>query len=103
MTTEVLTLISQRNVPTPNGGTVPVDDGTREVFAERRSVGMKESYEAAAVGLKPEIVFVLEDALDYEGEKYAVYNDVRYRVHRNFQPKDSTTLELVLIREVNKP
>lgn len=50
---------------------------SRTVFATLRSVGQKEFYEAAAVGLKPEIVFVLEDYLDYQDEQIVLYKPFR--------------------------
>lgn len=41
----------------------------KPVFAKRVSVGGAEFYQAAAVGLRPEVKFVIADALDYSGER----------------------------------
>ena len=101
MTTEVLTLIQVNKKPLPNGG-AKTTDRRREVFAARRSVGMRETYQASIAGMKPEVKFVLEDALDYQLETHAEHEGVRYRVLRTFQPPDSTNLEIVLTREMSK-
>lgn len=71
--------------------------GKKEVFAQVRSVGMKESYEALAVGLKPELTFVLADYYDYDGQEFIEYNSVRYRVLRTYR-KTSNELEIVVTR-----
>lgn len=69
----------------------------KEVFAQVRSVGMKESYEALAVGLKPELTFVLADYYDYDDQEFIEYNSVRYRVLRTYR-KTSNELEIVVTR-----
>jgi len=45
----------------------------RAVFAQVKSIGQSEFYQAAAVGLKPEIKFVIADYLDYDEEKKLRY------------------------------
>jgi len=99
--TDVLTLIQVEKIPLPNGG-VKSTETLRDVFASRRSVGMRETYQASIAGFKPELVFKLEDALDYNGETHAEYDGVRYRILRTFQPEGSTEFQIVLTREVNK-
>lgn len=69
----------------------------KEVFAQIRSVGMKESYEALAVGLKPELTFALADYYDYDDQEFIEYNSVRYRVQRTYR-KASNELEIVVTR-----
>lgn len=54
-------------------GDMTVQEIERPVFAEIKSIGQKEFYEAAAVGMKPEIKFVIADFLDYKGEKQLKY------------------------------
>lgn len=97
---ELLTLISQCNEVDDYGDLV-TKETSRQVFCEIRSVGQKEFYQAHANGLKPEIVFVLSDYLDYENEMLAVYNGQRYRVLRTYRVKGSNKIELVCYREVN--
>lgn len=62
-------------------------------------MGQKEYYQAHAVGLQPEIKFVLADYLDYENEMLAEYNGQRYRVLRTY--RSGRELEIVCYREVN--
>lgn len=50
----------------------------RTVFAEVKSIGQSEFYQAAAVGLKPEIKFVIADFLDYQNEKKLKYAPFTY-------------------------
>lgn len=70
----------------------------RPVFAEEKSVGQTEFYQAAAAGLRPEIKFVLADYLDYQGEKRLRYTpfagtEEEYTVVRTYR-KDER-LEIV--------
>lgn len=58
---------------------------SREVFAEVRSIGQSEFYQAAASGLKPEVKFVIADYLDYKNEKEVEWNGTRYNVLRTYQ------------------
>lgn len=95
---EVLTLISQTH-GTDEYGDPKLKESSREVFARLASVGQKEFYEAHAVGLKPELKFVLTDYLDYEGEMLAEHNGIRYRVLRTY--RKGQELELTVYREVN--
>ena len=85
---EVLTLIKR----TP--GTDEISK--REVFCSLRSVGMREFYQAHAVDVHPEAVFVLEDYLDYDGETLADHEGTRYRVLRTY--RTGQELELVVVR-----
>lgn len=96
--TDVITLISQTKTVDEYGDLVTTET-SREVFAERRSVGMKEFYQAQAVGLQPEIVFVLSDYLDYQNERYVEYGGRRYNVIRTYSTEQK--IEIVCASEVN--
>ena len=63
------------------------------------SVGVKEFYEAAAVGLQPELKFILSDYLDYNGETCLEYDGKRYRIARTYRA--GRKHEIVCYREVN--
>ena len=69
----------------------------KEVFAQVRSIGMKENYEALAVGLKPELTFILADYYDYDDQEFIEYNTVRYKVLRTYR-KTTNELEIVVTR-----
>lgn len=98
MMTELITLITQQRGVDAYGDAVLVET-SREVFAEIASVGLKEFYQAAAVGLQPELRFILQDYLDYEGEQLLEHNGTRYRVLRTY--RTGQRLELTCTREVN--
>ena len=95
---EIWTLITATQ-PADEYGDLVVTETTREVFAKLGSIGMKEFYQAQAVGLQPELKFVLADYLDYEGETLVEYNGQRYRVLRTYRAGQE--LELTVYREVN--
>lgn len=71
----------------------------REVFCDVASIGQKEFYQAQAVGLQPEIKFILADHLDYEGEQLVEYDGQLLRVLRTY--RTGHALEIVCYREVN--
>lgn len=76
----------------------------KPVFAKRLSVGGAEFYQAAAVGLRPEVKFVIADALDYSGERllswqpFASEDALTYTVIRTYQK--GNTLEITCRRGV---
>lgn len=71
---------------------------TREVFCEVKSVGMKEKYQAQAIGLLPELTFVLPDYYEYDDEQKIIYQEKEYRVIRTYV-KDTDEIELVVTRD----
>lgn len=98
MRTEVLTLINQARSVDEYGDPV-ITETARDVFCEVASVGMKEFYQAHAVGLQPEVKFILADYLEYDGELYALHGGTRYKVLRTF--RKGLQLEITCTREVN--
>lgn len=94
----VLTLIQQTQGVDDYGDPV-AKEATREVFAKLGSIGQKEFYQAHAVGLRPELKFVLADYLDYSDEPIVEYEGQRYRVLRTY--RNGQHLELTVYREVN--
>lgn len=95
---DVITLIQQIRSVDDYGDPV-ITETTRDVFAKLGSIGQKEFYQAHAVGLQPEIKFVLADYLDYDGEELVQHNDQRYRVLRTY--RKGQELEITVYREVN--
>lgn len=95
---EVISLIQQTHGVDDYGDPV-ITDTSREVFAKLGSIGQKEFYQAHAVGLQPEVKFILADYLDYDGEEQVEHNGVRYRVLRTY--RKGQELELTVYREVN--
>ena len=70
----------------------------REVFAEVRSIGMREFYNAAQTDYKPECTAVLADYRDYNGEAIVMMADVPYHVIRTY--REGKQLELTLERRI---
>ena len=68
----VITLKKEVNTVNEYGDTVKTYT-SRNVFAEVKSISQSEFYQAEAVGLKPEIKFVIADFADYQGEKILNY------------------------------
>lgn len=95
---DILTLIQQTQSVDEYGDQVTTET-TRDVFCKLGSVGQAEFYQAQAVGLKPEVKFVLADYLDYSDEPLVQHNGTRYRVLRTY--RTGQELELTVYREVN--
>lgn len=104
MQNEVIKLISEVTAVNEYGDMVK-SYSEKTVFADLKSIGQSEFYQAQANGLKPEIKFVLADCLDYTNEKiikYQGFNDVEeetYTVIRTYRSGNS--LELVCKRGVD--
>ncbi len=96
MYNDVITLLSITESVNDIGDLVETIAKT-EVFAHARSVGMKEKYEALAVGLKPELTFVLSDYYDYDDQEFIEYEGSRYTVLRTYR-KATNELEIVVTR-----
>lgn len=102
MYNEIITLIKKK-VDIDSYGDPVVIEERREIFAEVKSIGQTEFYQAEAVGLKPEIKFVIADYFDYENEKtleYAQYESdpERYHIIRTYRVDN--TLEIVCSRGI---
>ena len=95
---EIIILIKATQTTDAYGDLVTTET-SREVFAKLGSIGQKEFYQAQAVGLQPELKFILADYLDYEGETLVEHNGQRYRVLRTYRAGQE--LELTVYREVN--
>lgn len=65
-----------------------------ELFAEQRSIGQKEFYQAQTEGEKPEVKFVIPDYLDYDGQRIVIHEGIRYKFLRTFRKNGSTELEI---------
>lgn len=103
MYNDVINLLSETEVEAANGDLIP-SETIKTVFANVRSIGMKEQYEALSNGLHPECTFIIADYLDYNNEQYIEYGTdsagkpVRYRVLRTFRKDGADELEIVVTR-----
>ena len=99
----IITLIAESNTVDEYGDTTTAEN-ERTIFAEVKSIGQSEFYQAQAVGLKPEIKFLIADFADYQNEKKLKYTpfggkeDV-YTVLRTYRTKNQ--LEIVCKRGID--
>lgn len=87
---EVISLVSE--TPEAHGVFATISETSRDVFAEIRSVGYNEFYAAKSAGIEPSIVFVLQDYMEYNGEKVVLFDSKRFRVVRTYT--NGQTIEL---------
>ena len=90
MQNDVISLVAKTYTIDAYGDTVATRT-TRDVFAEIRSIGMKEKYEALQAGLNPEYTFVLADYYEYDDEDEIQYGGTTYR--------NGQTIEIVVTRD----
>jgi len=57
------------------------------VYAEIKSIGQNEFYQAQTAGQKPQIKFVITDYLDYQGQSYLIHGSMRYSIMRTYRTK----------------
>lgn len=103
MYNEVITLIAE-SVTVDEYGDKSIIRSERSVFAKLQSIGQSEFYQAMALGLKPEIKFILPDFLEYNNEKLLKYhpfngNEEEYTVIRTY--RSGNELELICKRGVD--
>ena len=99
---DVITLLNETETTDYYGD--PVKTFTeRQLFASVKSISQTEFYQAQAIGLKPEIKFLIADFFDYKGEKQLKYTpfggtEQIYDIIRTY--RDGTTLEIVCKRGI---
>ena len=69
---EIITLISQKKDTDEYGDQIETRI-ERQIYAKIKDIGQSEFYQAQAVGLKPELKFVIADYMDYNNEKKLIY------------------------------
>ncbi len=84
---DLVTLIEFSETPNDMGDLVEAET-RKDVFAEVRSVGMKETYQAMSLDLTLEKVFILADYLDYDGQMAIEHNGTRYKVIRTYRKEN---------------
>lgn len=57
------------------------------VYATKKSVKSSEYYQAATVGLKPELVFIVRD-FEYDNHERLKYKDIIYEITRTYHNGD---------------
>lgn len=83
--------------PDENGYTV-YTESRRRVSAQWDGIKRSEFYQAAAAGLKPELIFRIYERC-YGGERYLEHKGVRYRVLRTY-PLTGERIEIVVTSDL---
>lgn len=96
---DVISLITVTTTENELGDTIEVST-ERQVFADKQSVRQSEFYQAAATGLRPELMFVVR-TIEYNGETKLKYNGKEYTIIRTYD-KDGELTELICQGVVNK-
>ena len=73
-----------------------------EVLVQYKSIGYREFYQAEAVGMKPQMILVMAEFLEYEGQKQVEFRKRRYDILKTFQKIGERTLELTLSAPINE-
>lgn len=92
-----LILVDETIIEDEIGNQIPVETRTT-VLCSLKSVGRSEFYDAAASGLKPEMVFVIH-GYEYNNQQRVEFEGVKYRVIRTYQA-DFEEMELVCERVI---
>ena len=93
---DVVGLIAVNKVKNEYGERVDVDSAPREVMANEKSVGSREFYQAAAVGMKPEVIIEMYKG-EYDNEPKLSHNGTVYHVIRTFS-RNGEKIELTCSR-----
>lgn len=68
-------------------------------YAEIQSIGQNQSYQAAAVGLKPQFTAIIWEA-EYSNEEFLKYQGKQYKITRTYV-RDDEKIELTCSSQVN--
>lgn len=86
---DVIELISLTYIQNSRGDNIEVPT-YREIYANKLGVRQSEHYQAAATGLKPEVMFEVWTA-EYQGERKLRYEGQEYDIIRTYPRKDEKT------------
>jgi SPP1 family predicted phage head-tail adaptor len=89
---DVINLIAITNSENEIGDIVETETSI-QVFANKKSIRQSEFYQAAATGLKPELMFEIR-AIEYDEQKRLTYNSKPYNIIRTHS-KNGEIIELI--------
>ena len=96
---EIINLVSITEGTNELGDAIKIPVKSGNVFADKQSIKQGEFYQAAAVGLKPEITFIVRTC-EYNQEPMLEWNQKTYNIIRTYE-KSSEFIELVCQGVVN--
>lgn len=83
MFNDTIKLVSYETATDEIGQLIQGDIIEREVLCKVKSVSRNEAYNSDIDGYRPELVFEI-NKLEYEGEEYLIYNDIKYKIMRTY-------------------
>lgn len=86
-----LTLINLTYSENDMGDSISKEERTN-ILCDVASVTRSEHYAAASHGMKPEVVFIVNQ-YDYNKQSMVEFEGNKYRVIRHYQPKKSKSIE----------
>ncbi len=92
-------LITQTNKTINEVGDLLYENKERKVLAHKESTRQSEFYQAQAVGIKPEITFIIR-FFEYKNEEKLKYNNKIYNILRAYD-KGNGTIEIICVGDVN--
>lgn len=96
---DIITLISTTDGTNDMGDPIKILIKRENIFANKKSIKQSEFYQAAAVGLKPEITFIIR-TIEYEQEPLLEYNSKPFTIIRTYEKEDDF-IELICQGAVN--
>lgn len=96
---EVINLISITDSTNDLGDAIKVQTKRENIFADKQSIRQSEFYQAAAVGLKPELTFIIRSC-EYNQEHMLEYNSKTYNIIRTYEKEDEF-IELICQGVIN--
>lgn len=94
----VITLITLAISRNAEGIDAETETARADVYAQLDAVGYREFYAAQQAGITPEITATIFEA-DYERQRVAIVDGVRYRVVRTYKRGDKVELTLEALEE----
>ena len=98
MIDSVITLITLEVNRNAEGIDAESETARADVYAQISSVGYREFYAAAQAGIMPEITATIFDA-DYDRQRVAMVDGIRYRIVRTYRRGDKVELTLEALSE----
>ena len=97
---DIVTLVTQTDGgQDADGFPIPGEEVKKSVFCNMQSVKATEFFHAAEHGVNAVHTAVIH-SYEYDGEKFAEYNGIRYAVYRAYEKQDKETVELTLAENV---
>lgn len=95
---DIVTLLTMTVNTNEAGDPIDTVTGSRDIFCRVVSANDREKTLAASRGESAELVAIISDKIDYDGQLYLKHNGTTYRVIDTRESDSSTELRLVLTK-----